>query len=212
MKLILFFFMTLFSSSCHYLHQTPDLGYREGNTYHHDYFGFQLIIPSEWHFQSEKIANYLKNAKLNPQQLGAFEKWLDPARQEMITLASIFAKKAGSPSSFNASFLITAEKTHWFSTTANRKNYLERVKSLLMNFEPPYQFDKPISIIKLDGVMFDVLEGKSMLYTKPIYQIHFTTIRRGYFLNLIAIYQTSEERKKIEEMITSMRFNIGLER
>ncbi len=203
--------MALFSWHCHYLHQIPDLGHREGNTYYHNYFGFQLIIPSEWHFQSEKIADYLKNSKLNPQQLKTFEKWLNPSQQEIITLASIFAKKAGPPASFNASFLITAEKTHWFATTINRKNYLEKVKSLLIKFEPPYQFDKSISMTKIDGVMFDVLEGKSMLYTKPIYQIHFTTIRREYFLNLIAIYQTSEERKKIEEIIISMKFNIGLE-
>lgn len=184
------------------------LGSFEGDRYTNDYFGVEITIPEEWTKLDAEgqqiITNAGKEAFVDDEELS---KQLDLAEEKVLNFLMAFKYPLEEVHNVNPGVICNAEKLSFLEGVNSGEEYLELSKNLLTRTQIPYEFDKDIYSVELDGHEFYVLESSVSIGEMKIYQKYYSKLINGYAFNIIVTYSEEEGKGEIEEIVKTVKFD-----
>lgn len=182
-----------------------DLGKVENGTFKNEYFGMSFQIPKDWKVQDTAALNELQEAgkEAIAGDDKSKQKQLDLAELKVINML-MTTKFPMDEVELNPSIITNAEKVSK-SQVKTSKDYLESSKKLLVQSQMPYEF-KDITSVKVGGKDFDVLEATISGDGVSLTQKFYSTLNKGYAINLIVTYVDDESKAEIDKFIESVSF------
>lgn len=186
-----------------------DLGTMEGTTYSNEYFKMTLEVPESWSVLNEDEKKELmdKGMELVAGDDKDFEKQLKNSEYRSVYLISAYKHPLNTQVDFNPNIMSIAEKISFYQGVKDGKEYLEESKKLLEKTEVPYKFEKDIYSEKVGDKDFYVMETFIEVGDMKITQEYYSRIDKGYALNFILSYSSEDDKKAVEDILATVKFN-----
>jgi len=185
-----------------------DLGAVKDSVYENKYFGFRMTFPTEWAVQERAVQQRL--AETGTKVLAGDDRGLKSAMEasqvKTLNLFAVFKHPLGAPVPFNPNINCVAENVTDFPGIKTGKDYLYHAKKLLGGSQLKIEFSDDLTSVHLGGAEFYSMTGSVTLGTMTIRQIYYTTIRKGFALNIILSDSNAEEAAVLKKIVESISF------
>ena len=188
-----------------------DLGTMADGLYQNEYFGFKVDIPSEWTVQDQYATNQLVESgeKMISGDDAMVKMSLKLAEKRTVYLFMVFEHPVGSAVEMNPSIVCVAERVREFPGIKTGDDYLFHMKKLLAKSPAPLKFNKAAEEVTLGGVKFHRLDGTITAMGQTVNQKYYATVMKGYALSFVTSGADDAQQEALNEIITSLRFDIG---
>jgi hypothetical protein len=185
-----------------------DYGGIVNSVYQNKYFGLNVQLPKEWSVQDQEMRQRLSDTgnKLLAGNDKSMKAVLKASEQQSINLLAAFQHPIGSPVPFNPSIMCTAVRVRNLPGIKHGKDYLYQARKLMESGQMKFEFPKEITTEKLGGVDFDVMHVTMKIGSTTVRQRYYTSIMKGYALNLIVSFTTTEEESLVQRIIDGVTF------
>lgn len=209
LSIILF---ALIASEC-YCQSKPvdfDYGRIENSKYLNSYFDFEITIPASWIIQNREQMD--KMAKAGKDLVVGDDTNLRAAikASEINTanLLVVYQYERGSAVDYNPGIVIVAENIQDYPGIKTGSDYLFQVRKLLDQSQVKYDYiDKETSREVINRIDFYKMNAGIIMMGTDIKQVYYSTVMRGFSLNIIISFINDEQKNDLLALINSIKFN-----
>jgi hypothetical protein len=207
MKFLIYCLLAVFILSCTSdKDKVPDNGEIDVGIYSNEFFDFSLTIPEKW-----VIQNFEQYNRLEEEGKAALKKSdstignnVNSTNSNIINLLTLFEFHPGSVETFNASFILMAERLPENLSKMDEKAYLLLTQKQLEKTG----LYKPIGTkgakVKFGNAEFYALKVLSSQEGGEMYQEFYTNIQKGYALVIIISYSNESQRSQLQTILSSI--------
>lgn len=187
-----------------------DYGKVENNIYNNSFFNFKIELPSEWIVQSkEQTENLVEVGKKivagDDDNLKAVMKASEINSAYLLT---VFKYELGSPVEYNPSLMLVAENLKLAPGIKKGNDYLFQARKLLEQSQIQYNnIDNEFEKVNFDHQEFYKMNLDMNHLGHNIKQSYYSTILNGFSVSAIISFVTDEQKKELEEILNSLKFN-----
>ena len=199
------FLITMFCNIC-YADSSKE-GYYNGSTYHNDYLGFYIQLPSDW----QKVNN-LQKQELDKKAADVYSGGDTNLKNQMtesinsaLTLLNSTKYPLGAPN--NISIIIAATNVENFPYLQNSNNHLEATKRFLLNTNMKIEIEKDIHEEEINGEKYASMTVNTKLGKLVIRQKIYSVIRKEYAVLCVLSYALPNQEQEVDTIFSSLHFN-----
>lgn len=181
----------------------------ENNVYVNKYFKFNITLPEGWYAQDYASARKLtqEGGKMIAGDNKQMKEMMKASEERTINLFGFFEHPVGAPVPFNPNFVGVAENISFVPGIKRGKDYLYHTKQLIKQTGLNYTFDDNITVKKIDGVEFDVMDASIHINGVTVRQKYYTVVYKDYAIGFIESFGSDEGHAKLSKIIDSIRFD-----
>ncbi|RCX09991.1 hypothetical protein DFR58_13135 [Anaerobacterium chartisolvens] len=180
------------------------LGVMENGVYKNNYFGLSVQLPKEWSIQDIESMNQLTESENGSAEGEAKKPDLSQAQNLNFIMASKYPQNQ--QEAVNPSFICNSENLSFLQNVKTGKDYLESAKTLLIDSQLPYIFEKDIYTEKLGEKDFDVMEAYIQSGSTKVTQRYYSAIIKDYALNFIVTYFDDTSKAEVDNILKTVSF------
>lgn len=172
------------------------IGKLEDNIYINSYFDIRFALPKNWNELTESEMKVL---------LKGGEEILNVEDTEIVSMIPLFATFKYSIEDtveVNPNIIATLEVLEKDTSIGSGKEYLEEMKEMLLTLDIPYSVGE-VEEVTIENHTYGYFTAKIDTGETIVYQKYYTTIIKGYSINIIATYVLEEDYKTIQGVMTS---------
>lgn len=183
----------------------PDVGRLEGVNYVNDFFGLSLAVPQDWIFVGGAQRNAVmdESVKLLKSEDARRQQQLEASVRRSTILLGLTKLPPGSTESFNASFMLVAERV----PTAVMKSGADVIRAMeegLKSTPIKAEFQGPIGTERINGADFGVATVRTTMPHGVYMQKFYVTVRKGFALQFVYTYFDEADVPTFEALIKSI--------
>lgn len=186
-----------------------DYGRVENGVYLNDFFGIQIKLPEAWIVQSREQTQQISEIgkELMAGDDNILKTQIEASEVNTANLLAVFQYELGASVEFNPSIMIVAENVSIIPGVKNGSDYLFHARRMIMQGQVEYSY--------LTENFNKEIIGESEFYFMDAYinymgieikQRYYSTILKGFSLNLIISYADEEQKEILENSIYTMTF------
>ncbi|GJQ61029.1 MAG: hypothetical protein SCALA702_00820 [Melioribacteraceae bacterium] len=186
-----------------------DYGSIENGVYSNTFFDFSIILPENWVVQSreqiDKIAEQGKDIIVGEDEnLKAIVK---ATEINTANLLGVFQFELGSAVEYNPNIMIISENLKNMPGIKKGSDYLFQAKRLLQQSQFKYDYISD-ELLKetINGTDFYKMDTGINYMGMEIKQTYYSTVLKGFAINIIVSYINEEQRKVISKSLNSLVF------
>ncbi len=185
--------------------ETPDFGKTENSVYRNEFFGMTMTIPKGWSTPDD--AGRRKVFDEHVKKTGNEENRIVADNIQTFNMLMAFKYPKGEPILVNPNIVILAESVLDSPEITRGKDYLLLMKNYLPTDRLPMSISDEITTEAFGGKPFDLLEVKIAGPNLVMKQNFYSTIFKGYALNVTVTYVSEQDEATLNEILQSITFN-----
>ncbi|MDO9255965.1 MAG: hypothetical protein Q7U54_10670 [Bacteroidales bacterium] len=211
-KLSALILFAIIASTC-YSQSKPidfDYGRIENSKYLNSYFDFEITIPANWIIQNKEQMEKMAKAGMD-MVVGDDANLKAAVKVSEINTANLLVVnqyERGSAVDYNPGLVIVAENIKEYPGIKTGSDYLFQVRKLLNQSQVKYDYiDTETSRESISGIDFYKMNAGIEYMGIGIKQIYYSTVLKGFSLNVIISFINDEQKAGLITAIDSIKFN-----
>jgi len=186
--------------------QEIDLGTFEDSVYSNTYFGFKMILPTDWSIQDQQSIKQIMDSGSEiiageDENLKTLMKY---SEKQVVTLLAAYKHPLGAPVSFNPNIICVAERVRHIPGIKSGKDYLFHTRKTIELGQLEYSFPKEIYSENIGGMDFSVMCADVAIGQMTVHQRIYSAIIKGYALMFTVSFTNDEEDSFLQDVLESV--------
>ncbi|MGB8490018.1 MAG: hypothetical protein WCE64_03085 [Bacteroidales bacterium] len=186
-----------------------DYGHVENGIYQNDYFDFNIKLPVNWVVQSKEQTENIANTgkKLVAGDDENMKAAIKASEINTANLLAVFQFELGSAVEYNPNIMIVAESVKYAPGIKNGSDYLFQARRMIEQGQFKYDYlSEKFENEKINEIEFYKMDAKLNYMGLNIKQVYYSTVLKGFSLNVIISYISDEQKETLLNSINSMKF------
>lgn len=186
-----------------------DYGHVDNGVYQNDYFGFSIKLPEDWVVQSkEQTDNIVNKGKdLLAGDDENLKAMIKASEINVANLLAVFQYELGSAVEYNSNMAIVAENVKNAPGLKDGKDYLFQARRVILHGQFKYDYlSEEFEKEEINGMVFYKMDAHLNYMGLEIRQVYYSTVLKGFSLNLIISYVSDEQKSALLSSIKTMNF------
>jgi len=208
---IIFLSLFIFKCTCQENQTNFDFGNIEDNIYTNSFFNLSITLPVDWNLQSQQEAEHLikEGRKLVAGEDSNLENALTAAEINTANLIILYQHELGTPVDYNPSFMLIAENLQNAPGVKTGADYLFHARKLISQAQLKYDhIDEEFEAVDINGKTFYLMNTNINYLGHEIKQKYFSTVLKGFSLNMIISYVSDDQKSELEQSINTLTFEL----
>ena len=209
-KMMALLCIILITSNCKNQVENFDYGKVENGIYINDYFKFNIKLPTDWIIQSKEQTEYISN--LGKEVIAGDDEnmkaVLKASEINVANLLAAFQHELGSAVDYNPSIMIIAENIKSSPGLKNGSDYLFHARKLMQQGQLKYDYlSNEFMKESYSNTDFYIMDANVNYMENEIKQKYYSTVLKGFCLNIIISYITEDQKEILLNTINSIKFD-----
>lgn len=206
-----YFLLTILIAGCSGKSEPQDFDYGrvENGVYSNSYFNFKMSVPPGWIIQTKEQTDALmkEGGELIAGDDQNLKSVLKASEVNVASLLYVSQYEQGAAVDYNPSMLMNAENVKKSPGIKSGKDYLFQARRILEQSQMKYDhLDKEFSKETIGGIDFYKMNAEVTYLGINIKQVYYSTIRKGFSLNIIASFVDDDQKNELWKYIQSVKF------